>query len=495
MNSRLLVTLILTLTTLVSAAQCADSFEGIVVFHQPTPNRIESHFERTILPEIQAMAAENGREVRVVDATLGAPPEIHATPAIVFQNSKGRSLFQGRYTDIGKVRHFVQTSTFIPQGDGTIERANAGVRTVGRHRTALQLKVTPLEGPAADDARDDELRELLNGSLYAATATYSPAETVQLERGDRTFYWDVYPYLDEDETLYFSHAIYSQFDCHDFVHGEDGSDFAAPWEQREELIKKLATHLETVTAEIMSGSSEGDGLTPLDYAVKVASWEALGLTLPEPSASSTEISRANLQVENRRWKLDSSLTGTEVPAIQFSFPAPLDSYTGIGNSLSNAELILSDDFSLTGASGHASVEITTLTMGEDGLDASIHSMMEGAAYPESSFNLTAAAPDQGSGLKLGETQRMSADGVFSLKGVEIQLWGVLAELTPYLTPEGDERIDASASFSFTLMDNFNIDGPPGPSPANDTVMVRVHFTLQPMENQDVEHQARTTDLR
>ena len=108
------------------------------------------------LPVIQKMAQSMGVGVHVVDATRGAPMSVTLTPLLVYQNYRGRSIYQGRTTTPGRIRNFIRTSRYVPQGEAPHRRANIPVWSRDRSRLWAPLKVSSVTGSQPQNYRRDK---------------------------------------------------------------------------------------------------------------------------------------------------------------------------------------------------------------------------------------------------------------------------------------------------------------------------------------------------
>ncbi|MBL0715945.1 MAG: hypothetical protein JJV98_19845 [Desulfosarcina sp.] len=105
------------LLTAGGAVFAADTeYEQMIVFVQPDRSAVDDAFQSDRLPAIRKIADAMGVRVHIVPAGGGAPPEVALTPLIVYQNHRGRSIYQGRTTTSDRIRNFIRTSRFISQG-------------------------------------------------------------------------------------------------------------------------------------------------------------------------------------------------------------------------------------------------------------------------------------------------------------------------------------------------------------------------------------------
>jgi len=104
----------------------------LIVFVQPNLSAVDDDFQQRLLPEIRKFADAMGVSVHVVDARKGSPAEVALTPLIVYQNYRGRSTYQGRKTTPARIRNFMRTSRFVPQGKERNRRENIPVWSQGQ---------------------------------------------------------------------------------------------------------------------------------------------------------------------------------------------------------------------------------------------------------------------------------------------------------------------------------------------------------------------------
>ncbi len=458
-------------------ASGADSFKGVIVFHQPEANDLEDTFVSEYLPAVQEAAKSLGYETRALDAREGAPAEIGMTPLLVFQNHRGRSIFQGRYADPGKVRHFILTSRHVPQGDAQKELNNVGVWRDGRMQQIAEIKITQLEGTRPESFDETTFHKTAREAVSSGLSRYETKGSVTPARSDRTFYYDFHPWRGEDGTLYVSSAIFSQFNCHVPVWRDYEGGVSAPWTDWPSAFEEAAANLQAEVVRLRGESDLGDGYTPVSAETSPASWNELNLEIPEPPQGTA--SAVGGTVETMSWTVDESLFETD-PPVQFSFMAPLDNYQGIAKE-AEASLILDDNRSLANASGSVQIPVDSITLGESGLDLTvINSMLKAGSFPKSSFDLEdLGAPAEP--LAFGKSVIAEGTGTFMMRDQSIPL-GVRTEILPIFNEAGEPRLDTTTSFSIRLMDTWAIEGPPGPSPANDTLEFLVRLTLKPAES-------------
>ena len=128
----------------------AEPHEQIIIFFQNSNSSVARDFEK-ILPSLKEAIATDGLEFILIDPReKGAPTEIAITPAIVFQNHLGRSIYQGRSNSLSRIENFVRTSRYIPQGKKMNHRRNIAVLQQEQSRIWSPIKIAPVTGSIPD---------------------------------------------------------------------------------------------------------------------------------------------------------------------------------------------------------------------------------------------------------------------------------------------------------------------------------------------------------
>ena len=87
---------------------------------------------RALLDDYRALGEELDVDLQLRTLDGGAPAQIVITPLVVFQNHRGRSIYQGRYDTLDRVRNFVRTSRVIPQSKQRLDRRDTLLWSEGR---------------------------------------------------------------------------------------------------------------------------------------------------------------------------------------------------------------------------------------------------------------------------------------------------------------------------------------------------------------------------
>lgn len=459
-------------------AQAAPA-ESLIVFVRSGASALDQRFQAQNLPELRALASEMGLELQMREVAEGLPADVHITPLIVYQNHRGRSIYQGRYTTLTRLRNFVRTARHVPQGQDRLVREDTLAWRSGQAILAAPLKLTELAGELPQGHDPSLFRTQALEALYSGFERLQLAERIELGRADRSFYLDVHPHRSADGRLSVSLAIFSQFHCKKPVFQRFEQALSGPWEERNAVLARAAVILEQALFEQLKDPDGGDGFDPVPADIERSDWDALGMALPTaPAGQSTAAGDVPLV---RRWVLPAAPEGA--PArLFFRFPAPLDSYTGEVQDLT-AELELPADLRLARAAGRIEVQAARVTMGDPDLDEMLRSSMalNVRKHPTAGFRLESLA-SEGRPLAYGELTQAQAHGTFEMKGISIPL-DVRASFEPVLSPEGQPRLVVEGAFSIRLGQPFEIDGPDGPAPANDTLLFDFSFELEPERDQ------------
>ena len=469
----LMVGLFLSVPLLFTSGVEAAEGERLIVFVQPGVSPVDTAFRENRLPLIRKMAREMGVSLHEIDARKGSPAEVALTPLIVYQNHRGRSIYQGRTTTPNRVGHFIRTSRFVPQGQAANRRQDIPILQQGRSRIWAPLKVAAVTGTRpADYDHDAFVAEALK-NIDAGFKKFRMQPEALLGRADRGFYMDFNPWRSDGGSLYLTMVLFSQFDCKAPVFTKK---ITAPWSQRGTLFQEAAAILENAVVRIAANPQSGDSFDPVDRDVPTKNWEAIGFHLPPtptrsvsgPAAASTELSQ--------HWILSKS--GPEdPPMIQFRFPAPLDNYNG-EITAATGEFSLTEDLMVDGATGFIEIDTTTaITMGEPTLDEAIRGSMllYAKKFPTAGF-VTDKIHSYQQPIAYGKLTPSVVIGTFTLKGKRTPLSTKL-EFEPVIAADGKPRLLIRGGFKIDLR-FFDIEGADGPAPANHTVLLDLNFILK-----------------
>jgi polyisoprenoid-binding protein YceI len=475
-STRLTGIFLSTFFILCSNALAGPEPEQLIVFVQPGASTVDAAFRNERLPEIQKLADTMGVHMHVVDAKGGAPEEIALTPLLVYQNFRGRSVYQGRTNTLKRIKNFIRTSRYVPQGKALNRREYIPVWQNGRTKTWVPLKMAAVTGaPPKDYDHDKFVAEALK-YLHKGFDKFRMQKKVELGRGDRGFYLDFYPWLSTDGTLFLTVAVFSQFYCHAPVFQEK---IVGPWKNRKKLFRKAGSLAEQTVAKIISDPQSGDSFDPLKRNVADISWEKLGFPLPPAPQKKASTAGASFKLPHE-WVLAPS-GPLDPPMIQFRFQAPLDNYAGEVTS-AKGEFILPVNLQADGAKGFIEVDTSnSITMGEPVLDEAIRGsiMLYTKKYPTAKFNIESVSSD-GRPIAFGQQTAAGIQGLFTLKAKSVPLRSI-AEIEPFIADNGEPRLLIRSTFKIDLR-VFNIEGADGPAPARHTLLFDANFILKEKKN-------------
>ncbi len=450
----------------------ATEFEQLIIFVQPEISSVDDIFLERSLPEIRRLADKMGVSVHVVDARKGSPAEIALTPLIVYQNHRGRSVYQGRTTTPERIRNFMRTSRFVPQGQELNRRENIPVWTSGRSRVWAPLKVAPVSGARPADYNHEAfvaevLKDIANG-----LKKFQIRKVAELDRADRGFYMDFNPWLSDDGTLYITVVVFSQFDCKAPVFSKK---ISGPWKNYQKLFNQASAAGEAAVVRIAADPASGDSFDPVEKTTPQKTWQQIGFTLP-PAPKVKTAGVAASAVVPQKWVLTDS-GPNDPPMIQFRFPAPLDNYAGEVKS-GRGEFSLSQNRMVSGAQGF--VEIDTrgnITMGDPRLDEAITGSMllYTKKFPAARFDIEKISGD-GQPIAYGRLSPAFVAGKFMLKGKGIPLTS-MTQIEPIMDADGRPRLLVNGSFKIDLR-TFDIEGADGPAPARHTLVFDLNLILK-----------------
>lgn len=421
------------------------------------------------------LAAQHELQLEWIDIEeRGAPPEVTITPLLVFQNARGRSVYQGRASNRTRIENFVRTSRVIPQAAELWKREDLLVWQCGRAQVAAPLKITALSGEQPEGYSELEFQREAKASIAAALGSFELRNEVVLQRSDRTFYCDFYPYRDAEDRLFLSVALFSQFHCKEAIFTSEEPIFGSYADRGDVFAYATRVLLKALLHE-MRASTRGDAFDCVDSSTKVSSWADLGLTLPQASERTGTVD-ASLELV-RNWRVADAAEGAP-PRLTFRFPAPLDGTSGQVETL-RGSLRLGEDNQLEGATGELTVDVESITLGVEDLDQVVKSvvMLNAKKFPEASFRMQGFSVIEGR-LQYGSQVRATVTGTFVMKGKEIEI-AVPSIWEPVVNADGESRLLVNGTFTIRLLEPFGIKGPDGPSPQKDTLNFFFAVELEP----------------
>jgi len=476
-NGAARVIIVITAMMMTCSASRGDSAatEQLILLTHDDGSEVSRHVRSSVAPLLEQLASEMGLEFIERDVRDGAPSEIHSVPVIIFADHRGRSIYQGRYTTLDRVRNFVQTSRVFVQESRPRERADLPVLQRGRVRIGTPIKLTPLSGEPPVDFDAESFETSTRAAITAGLPGYERPSRTTLGRTDRLFYIDVHPYRDADGRLFLSTALFSQYHCHEPLMTRVGNPIMGTWASREQLLRHAASELAGWIDEAIADESVGDGFIALDSSLPTVTWDAMGLPLP-PRPEGESLVSADLNIPES-WRIDMA-ANAERPSIRFRFPAPLDSYSGQARDLTGELRVPLR--AIGDAAGSFIVTVNSVTMGEPDLDDYLMTpeMLDEGQYPTARFELERAEAPSDQPLEFGVVIPFTMHGQFTMKGATIPLT-VPAQLELTVGVDRRPRLILQGGWRVDLMRHFGLEGPDGPDDIRNTLEYTCRIVFEP----------------
>lgn len=457
-----------------SAGFVQASEEALVVFVQPQAE-VDAAFISGWLPAADSLAQSLGIELKTIEVEAGVPEGIDLTPLFVYQNHLGRSVYQGRWKTLGRLRNFVRTSRSIPQGEALLDREGVLVSEVEAMKVVASLKITEPAGSPPENFDYAQFLEKSRAAIATGAELFEQADQAQLTRTDRTFYMDYYPFVADDGTFSVRTALFSEFHCKESIY-ESAEAFSAPWDLRAEAFAKATLDLERAIGSAMNETEYGDGFTPVAASVARVSWDDLGLELPPAPQRDSRNSGGVKLVQ--KWTVGYR---NAMSPILFRFPPPLDKYTGEATEVSGS-LQLSEDFSLATVAAAFEVETSSVSMGEKDLTAMVRgpNYLKMKAFPKAVFAVESVSSDARP-LEFGRLSNCEVQGTLTIKGLSVPVT-LRAQVEPFVEEDGKPALDVKAAFTLNTMKPWKFVGPlEGIPPANETLLFDINLVMIPAE--------------
>lgn len=429
--------------------------ERLTLFTRPGDEALSADLKK----RLKAYARENQIHFTELDASLGAPLFITATPALLFQSPKGITLYGGRPLDWAAVGHFIRTARSRPVAPQAAAPGPMLSRRDGRQTIGFPLKWTEWKGQAPAAGWEAAFIPALEKSLaanYRASAGFLPT--------DRRFYLDVHPYAQGD-SVFLSLAVFSQFDCIDPVFDNFGRPLRGKASEKEALLQQAATVFAEVVEERWADGPAGDRLFALPEDIPVKDYEASGLAAaPEEEGATRQSPASSGGHFSGAWKQPTALADGR-PLLQFNFPSPLERYAGEVRRL-DGEL----SYERGKLNGKFTAELKSLTMGMAELDAKVlKQYLKVRKYSTATFSFS----EEVAGLVRDQDNQLRIEGLFRFLGQDIPLT-VDAVLHPR---SAGGAMEARVEFELDIARPFALPGPDGPAAARERLQFSMQFLM------------------
>jgi polyisoprenoid-binding protein YceI len=468
--------LFIVLTTKITA----ETDEQIIVFTQAS----DKVFIEKTYPQLRAYCLERGitiLERQITDLSSGTheglPAEITTTPAVIFQNPKGRSIYSARYVSFSTVVNFIRNCRFFPaETSGNDCKSNVLFLKNGRSTIISPLKITDLSGNNLDKNFDQNTfrtaatAAILRGcseELNAAKKFQMATNAICKTKTDRAFYMDFHPYRNDEGTYFLTVELYSQFSCIEPIFTNKGAAFSG--KDIMPLFEKAVKQLELEVFNALNNSQIGDAVSFISDKIAIKNWGELNLNLPK-EINKKKVINSNVEIP-KNWNYAGALD-KETPVLQFRFAPPLNRYVGEVKSMHGA-LKMSDLRTIKEAYFEATMN--SLTMGDVDFDHKVlEKYIKVQNYPDAKFSFKNVVLPKN--LKVGEVIELPIKGNFTFMKKEKELT-VNAKFTPILDDNGKPQLEISVQFGLNITDGYGIQGPDGPEEARKNLSFFMNFKL------------------
>ena len=431
----------------------------------------DTFFINNFLNKIIQIAGETDCEFILRDASKGIPEEITTTPAIVYQNYLGRSLYAARYAELNTIKNFIRTARSVPHKKGLLPKEDILIYKNGRASIAAPVKITDLSGEVKKGFDQEAFKDNATEAISKSMSKFHATKQIDLAPSDRQFYMDFHPYVQQDGKLYLSLALFSQFNCIIPVFQQFDRPLIGKIEDYSRLFEKGAKILQDEILQQLNTSKIGDAYSPIPVNIAIPTWEDLKLNLPKKSEKEISVT-SNLILRTGNWTV-TGVIDNQTPLIQFRFAEPLERYAGEVQKMSG-KMTIDENGKIT--AGDFTVPVKSLTMGIESFDAKIFkSYLKASRFPNASF--TFQDIEKHEVLAFGQTTQVTIKGLFKLKNKK-KIIPVRAQITPIVDAEGNARLSVNASFQLNITDDFGIEGPDGPNPNRKLMEFNMNFLLQ-----------------
>jgi polyisoprenoid-binding protein YceI len=457
----------------------AETDEQIIVFTQAT----DKVFIEKTYPQLRAYCLERGitiLERQITDSSSGthegSPSDITTTPAVIFQNPKGRSIYSARYVSFSTVVNFIRNCRFFPaEMSATDCKSNVLFLKNGRSTIISPLKITDLSGILDKNFDQNSFKNAATTAILrgcsqesnAAKKFQMSAQPICKIKTDRAFYMDFHPYRNTDGTYFLTVELYSQYSCIDPIYTNKGDAFAG--KDIMPLFEKAAQTLGNEVFNAINNSQIGDAVSFISDKIAVKTWGELNLNLPKETAKKVVVN-SNVEIP-KNWNYAGALD-KETPVLQFRFAPPLNRYVGEVKTM-RGSLKMSDLKTIKEAYFEATMN--SLTMGDEDFDHKVlEKYIKVQNYPDAKFSFKNVTLPKN--LKVGEVIELPIKGNFTFMKKEKELT-VNAKFTPVLDDNGKPQMEISVQFGLNITDGYGIQGPDGPEDARKNLAFFMNFRL------------------
>jgi polyisoprenoid-binding protein YceI len=461
------------------AQETTPDKDKLIVFIQKSK---ESAYTIKHIYELDSFAKEIGIPIKIVDVeTAGAPDEVKYTPFIIYQNYLGRKIYKGRYTTLNRLKNFISTVQFMPSDAGEYTVSNALVYEDGRSEFFVQSKITPLKGKIPEGFNPVIFMKEAWEGIRRGMDDFKFYHHKNFLLANEIFYLNYYPYAGTDGRLYVSFELYSHYDCVTPIYKQIEMPIKGSLNSTRRVFMQAAKALKTEMMRQWEESDLGDAVSAIPNEVPAPSWEDLGFFIPPPPPESErKVIGENAFRFTQRWDFTSS-SSTDKPALQFYFPPPIHQYSGFVKDITGGLLFEhKDSFLVSKIKGNFEVRTPSLTMGLEDLDEQVHKkMLFVKDHPIASFRILKVRAKKGAVVKIGQPTYTQVEAELTLMKKKVKVKAP-AQFEPFIDDNGNVFLHVMASFKIeNLMENYEIEGPPGPAEASNNIIIKIDMLLEP----------------
>ncbi len=448
-----------------------DKSEVLVLF----VDQDQATISQVQIDSLQQLTEQMNIDFVVKQSNEGLPQEITTLPSIYFQNRKGRSKYYGRYNNYSRIQNFVRTSKLAHQQDAANEKTNVLVWKNGKADITAPLKMTELTGVVPEDFEQEAFEEEALNAIASTMTKFKLLDKHSLSKHSKSFYFNIYPYLNKKKQLSLTTEIFSQYNCVKPIYTQSSPPIAtAKWAKRAKAFAKAGQVIEAEILRQIESSTLGDDFTAVAMEATTASWEDLGLNIENTSTQKEKTQNTKVDIP-QKWQVEKRQD--DEPIIIFSFLSPVDNYAGEVKALTGA-LELAPNLSMQNAKGKFHVNISDVTMGAEDFDYEVQNkMLQMNVFPNASFEFLEVLDAPSTPLQIGVPQKMLVKGQFTMLGISTPI-EVNTDIEAFVDEKEEVKLQVNCTFQLPLFDKFKLDGPDGPSPAKDNLQFYMKFNLE-----------------
>lgn len=434
--------------------------EYLVIFTQDTSvNFADKHFTDSYLKPIRTFAADNNLKLIERKAEEGVFEQTTYTPAIYFVNKLNFSQYKGRYTETNRLFNFIRSAYSIPKKDNNITMKDVFTSKEGNTDYIYPIKVTDIKGYESEKTTlyinliNDEIRKGIEGIEYH--------KGIELPYESRKYYLDFYPYI-TNKKLYLTTKVFTEFNCKKPIY-HSTEPFSGKLKDYVSIIKTAKqTMLSGIKSEIQIGT-KGDAHTPLKKDNIILSLNDLGISIEKSSSNQDQPFPTSISPE---W-IFSSAVNDNTPLLQFQVPNTI--YTGEIKELA-AKL------NLLNMTGYATGNITSLTLGDYGLDESVLGRVLADKFNTSTISFKEIIKGKEQKITAFEDYEYLIKCDFTFVGQTVEE-EIILTLTPFIK-NSELYLQCQSTYDIQLKRQFGIDSGVGESYEEDTVEFYINFILK-----------------